>query len=421
MLALVARHTFITICLAVLLEELGIPMPIPTDILIIFAGASGTGSLLSLVFWFVALSVMSALGSSGLYLAVRLGGRPLVERFGPYVHLGPAQLARAESLLARGGWFGIAAGRAIPGLRYVTVIACGLLRIRYGRYLTAHLAGSSVYIIVFLALGSTFGPVIVDQIHAPELALRLLWLLVLAVGLPLLLAWFCLRGHAQRSQEPSRRRVVGALILASFAGTTSLAAAWAGSAMLAELSGTSRPLDMTHMLASWLLGRGMQAADAYMLVYSGLLLLCVGVGVGYYEFILPRLAPLGTTLPRQALGLGLLGGSLVAAVFTTALLFQRVPPLVRWWQTGGSLLVLAITVGIFCYTLTTVYGRALGIALLPSLRRPRPRPATRRVPREPHMDSLAPDGELPMIAPGRARPHREMAEVAAPEQSVTRS
>jgi hypothetical protein len=37
------------------------------------------------------------------------------------------------------------------------------------------------------------------------------------------------------------------------------------------------------------------------------------------------------------------------------------------------------------------------------------------------MDSLAPEGELPMIAPGRACPHREMAEVVGPEQSGTRS
>src|SRR5262249_39145860 len=130
MLGLLARHSFVAICLAVFLEELGIPMPIPTDILIVFAGVAAGPSLPRLVLWFVLLSIASAVGSSGLYLAVRLGGRPLVERFGRYVHLGPDQLARAEGLLARFGWGGIAAGRAIPGLRYVTVIACGLLRVR---------------------------------------------------------------------------------------------------------------------------------------------------------------------------------------------------------------------------------------------------------------------------------------------------
>ena len=45
MLGLVTRHSLIAICLAVFLEELGIPMPIPTDILIVFAGVAAGQSL----------------------------------------------------------------------------------------------------------------------------------------------------------------------------------------------------------------------------------------------------------------------------------------------------------------------------------------------------------------------------------------
>jgi membrane protein DedA with SNARE-associated domain len=380
MFSLVTRHSFVVICLAVFLEELGIPMPIPTDILIIFAGVVGARSLSRLALWFVLLSIASALGSSGLYLVVRRGGRPLVERFGRYVHLGPEQLARAESILEGSGWLGIAAGRAIPGLRYVTVIACGLLGVPYRRYLTAHLVGSSVYIIAFLSLGSIFGPVIADQIHAPELALRFLWLLVLAVGLPLLLGWLCFRGHARQVAEPSRRRQLGALILASFAGTTAMAATWAGAAALTEVLGDPRSLDMSNMLVNWLRDRGLNAsgAGALLLVYAGLLLVCAGVGVIYYELIQPRLASRGATLSRQALGLALLGGGVVAGAFSIALPLGRVRLLEHWWYAGGSLLLLALAAGVLSYTLTTVYGRALAIAVLPSLRLGRPSPVVRR-------------------------------------------
>jgi hypothetical protein len=335
---------------------------------------------------------------------VRRGGRPLVERYGSYVHLGPEQLVRAESLLARTGWAGIAFGRAIPGLRYVTVIACGLLRVPYYRYITAHVVGSSVYIAVFLALGSIFGPVIAEQIHAPELMLRLLWLLTLAVGLPLLLGWLCVRGHARQVAEPSRRRALGALLLASFAGTTSLAAAWAGAAMLTEFVGAPRSLDVTHMLANWLLDRGLRAsnAGAHMLVYTALLLLCVAVGVVYYEFILPRLSPREPSLTRQAAGLALLGGSLITSFFTLALVFGRVRPLERWWHAGGSLVLVAIAFGVVCYTLTTVYGRALAIAMLPSFSRPKV--VARRRPRLPAVVAPTttepqPEALIPYIPP----------------------
>ena len=422
MLGLVTRHSLIAICLAVFLEELGIPMPIPTDILIVFAGVAAGQSLSRLALWFVLLSFASAIGSSGLYLAVRLGGRPLVERFGRYVHLGPEQLARAERLLRRSGWAGIALGRAIPGLRYVTVIACGLLRVSYFRYVTAHLVGSSVYIVVFLALGSIFGPVIAEQLHAPEQALRLLWELVLAFGLPLLFGWLCIRGHARQVEEPSRRRQLGALILAGFGGTTSMAAAWAGAATLTDLLGAPRSLDVTHMLANWLLDRGLRAsgAGAHMLVYAALLLLSVGVGVIYYEFIQPRLG--GATLPRQALGLGLLGGSVVAGFFTLTLLFGRVRPLERWWQAGGSLLLLAIGIGVLCYTLTAVYGRSLAIAVLPSFSRGRPTLVARRRPKL-HDDTAAAgaangkgDEALSHVVANCLPTVEEISEIASPEQ-----
>ena len=68
------------------------------------------------------------------------------------------------------------------------------------------------------------------------------WLLALALGLPMLLAWICYRGHASYSAAPSRRRTFGALLLASFAGATSMAAAWAAAATIAELAGAPRPL-----------------------------------------------------------------------------------------------------------------------------------------------------------------------------------
>lgn len=369
MLTLLEKHSFIAICLAVMLEELGVPMPIPTDLLIVFAGVRGGRSLEQLAIWFVLLNISSAVGASGLYAIIRRGGRPLIERYGRYIHLGPEQIARAEKLLARGGWLTIAVARAIPGLRYLAVISCGLLQVPYLFFLTAHIVGSSVYIAVFLALGSLIGPTVVDYLHLPEYELRLIWLMALAVGLPLLLAWLCNRGHAEYKVAPSRRRTLGAILLASFAGATSMAAAWAAAASLATIAGHPRPLNVILSLADALLGHGLRPPSAYMVVYSALLLLCVAVGAIFYEIALPIVAARGTTLVRQALGLALLCVALVSSFLTPALLAARNGPIDRWWEAGGPLLALALLSGILCYALTTACARALAIAILPSLRR----------------------------------------------------
>src|SRR4029453_3084650 len=181
MMGLLDKHSLIAILIAVFLEELGIPMPIPTDLLIVFAGVKVAGSLEAFMRWFLLLNVASALGASGLYWIIRRGGRPLIERYGRYVHMGPQQVERAERLLGRGGWWSIAIGRAIPGLRYLTVIACGLFKVPFFRFVTAHVVGSSVYIGVFLWLGAFFGPQVAAYLHLPELELRLIWLLGLAL------------------------------------------------------------------------------------------------------------------------------------------------------------------------------------------------------------------------------------------------
>ncbi len=371
MLSSLARHSFLAILLAVAIEELGLPSPIPTDVLLVFAGTTTGGSLSQLALYFVAFTLASALGGSGLYAIVRRGGRPLVDRFGRYVHLGPEQLARAESLLGRGGWGTIALGRAIPGVRYATVIACGLLKVPFPRYLAGHIAGTSVYVAAFLALGATFGPAIVDRIHLPAHGVRLLWLLPLAVGLPLLIMRWGNRVRSRQPADPSRRRLVGAVLLASFAGTVAFAAALSSTAAVAELLGAEHPLNVAYALLGWLLlGVELGAGVTVVLLYIILLTLLVGLATAYYELVLPYLRPQGLAPSRQVLGLALLALGLLGGVLLVSLFVERDGSFDdAWWQAGGPMILLGISVGITVYASTAVYGRILAIAAAPTPRR----------------------------------------------------
>jgi membrane protein DedA with SNARE-associated domain len=366
MLTSLAKHSFGAILLVVIIEEVGIPLPIPSDFLVIFAGTMADRSLPRLVLFFVALTMASGVGASGLYAIVRRGGRPLVERFGRYVHLGPEQLSRAERLLSRSGWGGIAVGRATPGLRYATVIACGLLKISYPRFVTATLAGSSVYVGAFLALGAIFGPTLLERIHLPALAMRLLWVLPLAIGLPLLMIWGSSR--SARPADPSPRRVAGAALLGSFAGAIALAAALSATATVAELVGASHPLNVAYAFVGWLVGAGPVVHATSLLLYIGLLLLLVGLNAAYYEFVLPYLAPRGLSRLWQVLGLALLTIGVFGVIFASAAFVRRDDAFDLWWQTGAPTVLIGVACGVAVYALTAVYGRALAIAVAPTLR-----------------------------------------------------
>lgn len=377
--AFITRYGLLSILIAVFLEELGIPMPIPTDILIVFGGVMTGPHPWSLIVAFLLLTVASTLGASGLYAVVRRGGRPMVTKYGRYIHLGPHQLDRAERLLQRGGWGGIAVGRAIPGLRMVTVIACGLLNVPYFRFMTAHMVGSSVYILLFLLLGAYVGPTVIDSIHVPSHLLRLLWLIILAVGIPVLVVWLCSRAHLEKYAEPSRRRVLGAVLSASLLGGCVLMAIWAVSTTVTHMLGTPRPLDIAQLLSQWMLGRGVRAVRAYILIYGGLTTFCLLIGVAYYSFLLPAFQRTRVVLWRQVLELTLLGGGVIAAIVVPLMLAGGPQGAVwRWWQASGPLLALVLALGTLGFAITTVYGRALVIATLPtrgrSLRTGQPAP-----------------------------------------------
>lgn len=58
-----------------------------------------------IVLWQViaAMEARTVLGSSLLYLLARRGGRGVVERYGPFIGIGPEQLDHAERQLQRHG------------------------------------------------------------------------------------------------------------------------------------------------------------------------------------------------------------------------------------------------------------------------------------------------------------------------------
>src|SRR5450759_3389582 len=94
--ALFAAHTLSPIAAIIFVEELGIPLPVPGDLVMVLAGvrvAQGRASL-----WSVLLveELATLAGGSLLFLASRRVGRPLVLRFGRYVGLSAERMTEAE-------------------------------------------------------------------------------------------------------------------------------------------------------------------------------------------------------------------------------------------------------------------------------------------------------------------------------------
>jgi membrane protein DedA with SNARE-associated domain len=95
--------------------------------------------------WLAALLVATmgaVLGSLAGYLIGAWGGRPLLDRYGRYVHVRPADLDRADAWFARYGDRAVFFGRLVPLVRALINYPAGVARMPVGRFIAFSALGS---------------------------------------------------------------------------------------------------------------------------------------------------------------------------------------------------------------------------------------------------------------------------------------
>src|ERR1700716_1797064 len=169
-----------------LIEEAGVPVPVPGDVLMLILGLHARQGTVPLWQAVAATWVGTMIGSHFLYFAARVAGRDLVYRYGPFIRLTPERLDRTERWLKHHGSRAVFLGRLVPGLRIVTAVACGVFEVPFTVFFPAMSLGALLYILVYTLLGYFLGPpvlTVLEKIHIPfgllgslvPLALILLW------------------------------------------------------------------------------------------------------------------------------------------------------------------------------------------------------------------------------------------------------
>jgi membrane protein DedA with SNARE-associated domain len=146
--------------------ESGLPVPVPADLIMLAIGAAVSAGTLP---WWVAVVLLEAVavvGTTALLVAARGPGAAVLDRLGRRVGLTPTRMARVSGWIERRGVVALAVGRAVPGLRTVTVITAGSVGVPYRRALPALLAGSTVFLQGHLLLGLALGEALGNVIRA---------------------------------------------------------------------------------------------------------------------------------------------------------------------------------------------------------------------------------------------------------------
>ena len=132
-------------------------IPISSEITFGFAGVLAYQGHLNLALVIIIGSLAELAGSYASYAVGRVGGKPLVHKWGRYVLVTQGDVDRAERFLAGRGAWAIPVGRMLPFIRAFTSIVAGLVRIPAGRFGVLSLIGTVIYATVLSVIGYEVG------------------------------------------------------------------------------------------------------------------------------------------------------------------------------------------------------------------------------------------------------------------------
>src|SRR5215211_3382932 len=197
-LSLIEHYGYLVVLFGVMLESTGVPLPGETTLLaagvLVQRGHLDLGDA-------IAFGVLGAVvGDQIGYWVGREGGRPFVLRWGRYLFITPARLARAEAFFERHGGKAVFLARFFSGLHVFGALVAGISRMRWTTFILYNVLGGAVWATAVVLLGYFLGS---------SIGLVGRWLgrgtLVLASVLAVVVAFYL----AYRWAAHNRQRLVG--------------------------------------------------------------------------------------------------------------------------------------------------------------------------------------------------------------------
>lgn len=132
-------------------------IPLPSEVVMPFAGFLVSQGVFSLLGAATAGAVGVGIGSSVAWAIGRVGGRPLVERYGRYILIDRHELATAERFFARWGAAAVLIGQMIPVVRAFIAFPAGIAGMAWPRFVLCAVLGAWPWCLFLAWVGSKLG------------------------------------------------------------------------------------------------------------------------------------------------------------------------------------------------------------------------------------------------------------------------
>jgi membrane-associated protein len=140
-----------------LLKEIGIPVPIPSDLIMLGAAARAAQGRFSFVAVFFAILSPMFVGGLVQFAIARGPARKAIYRIGKYIGLTRERLDRAMETVRKGGVAAVAVGLTTPGVRIAIVPAAGMADLKLAAFAPGLLVGSTVFLALHFVIGYAGG------------------------------------------------------------------------------------------------------------------------------------------------------------------------------------------------------------------------------------------------------------------------
>ena len=132
-------------------------IPIPSEIIMPFAGYKLAHDWMGLVLVATVASIASNIGSIPAYWLGAAGGRPMIERYGRYILLNRRDLDLAEKFFNRYGSITVLVGRMLPIVRTFIAFPAGIAKMNQVRFHVYTFIGSWPWCFVLAYAGMKLG------------------------------------------------------------------------------------------------------------------------------------------------------------------------------------------------------------------------------------------------------------------------
>lgn len=155
----VASKVVLAPLLLLFVEEAGLPLIVPGDMIIAYTGYKLTTNPHGPGLWqaFIAAQIAALAGSTVLFFLSRRWGQTLVIQLCKFVFIEEKHIRKAERLFAKYGILAIIVGRHIPGLRIPVTIFAATSGVKYLTFILSTFVSTSVWIWFYLSAGKRLG------------------------------------------------------------------------------------------------------------------------------------------------------------------------------------------------------------------------------------------------------------------------